>query len=65
LSNIWELFGSNWNENQQIVKMLVPKISEGALNQFLSSDLNDIEAVKRLAYHYPHGSSVREFTHYG
>jgi len=45
--------------------MIVPKVSEASLYQFLSSELNDIEAVKRLAYHYPHGCGVRELTHYG
>jgi len=32
MSNIWELFGSNWAEQQKIVKMVAPSFTKAALN---------------------------------
>lgn len=64
-SNIYELFGKNWDNISKTVRVLVPGFSQAVLTAFTLVEDNDREQAKMFLGHFPQGASVRQTTHYG
>ena len=64
-ANIWEIFGQDWTSTQVVVRALIPQLEEAILNQYSVAELNSKEATDVFMGHFPHGSSIRQLTHYG
>lgn len=64
-SNIYELFGKNWEDISRTVRVLVPGFSQAVLSSFTLVEHNDRDQAKAFLGHFPHGASVRQTTHYG
>lgn len=62
---IAELFGYDWSKIQPTVRTILPWLTDEVLASFSLKEFIDPECALIFKGHFPHGTGIRQITHYG